>query len=60
MTIDEAIEVLGLILKDREPYTGSLGNDAIKLGIEALKVIKDMRIAYGFYHLSKLEGEAKE
>lgn len=43
MTIDEAIDMIASILKDREPYEGGLGNDALNLGIEALKAVAKMR-----------------
>ena len=45
MTINEAISMLRSILKDRDkqPFDGGSGNDALKLGIEALKYKKWVR-----------------
>lgn len=40
MTLNEAIEMLNSILKDRRSFGGGYGDDAIKLGIEALRIIQ--------------------
>ena len=60
MTIDEAIK----ILRDPEPanhiYTVQELSDAMKLGIEALKRIKNERDIQGGLYNYELPGETKE
>ena len=60
MTIDEAIKFLS---SDRigeiTTVDGKL-SEALKLGIEALKKIKDARCPGNYYHLSDLLGETKK
>lgn len=60
MTIDEAIMMLSAILRDREEYTGSMGNDAIELGIEALKRVQNERLLPTYHYTNKLPGETEE
>ena len=60
MTIDEAIEVLGDILRYVKPGDPPEEHDAITLGIEALKTIKAERTIYGFKRQVRLPGETEE
>ena len=57
MTIREAIEMIQAILKDRDTYEGGLGNDALRLGIEALRAILKVRHYPWPEEVLKLPGE---
>lgn len=60
MTIDEAIEILNDI-KDTDPELyGDDEQNALQLGIEALKREKALREAPGHYPITPLLGEAME
>ena len=60
MTIDQAISMLSSILKDRHPYEGGSGNDAIRLGIEALKRIKTLRADWRISAAAPLPDETED
>ena len=60
MNLLKAIEVLTLLLNDDWPGPARDANDALKLGIEALKRIQDMRISPCCTADEILPGETKE
>jgi len=60
MTIDEAIAMLEAILRDREDYRDGMGNDAIKLSIEALKRFQEGRPKCFISTVLLLPGETKD
>jgi len=59
MTIDEAIKFLQAMIKDRKGGSGSYSVAALRMGIEALKRIRDSRIAVWNPINAKLPGETK-
>ena len=60
MTIDEAIKMLESILEDRKEYERGMGNNALLLGIEALKYYKEQRKKRGATKTMWLPGEDSE
>jgi len=60
MTLDEAIEILGDIIRFVKPADPPYEHDAIKLGIEALKEVKDKRYLGTGYKYILLPGETEE
>jgi len=60
MTIDEAIEILGDIIRFVKPADPPYEHDALKLGIEALRRIQKLR-GYSMTQVdTKLSGETEE
>lgn len=59
MTIDEAIERLDILLDDYNEEPCPDEENAIKLGIEALKRVYDIRRGIDMYVLDLLPGETK-
>lgn len=59
MTIDKAIEILGLRIKSPFVRANPDTKDAIKLGIEALKRIKECRLADHTIKEDLLPGETE-
>ncbi len=60
MTIDKAIEILTDILRCVEPADPPDEHDAVKLGIEALREVKESRFDPSSYETRLLEGETKD
>lgn len=60
MTIDEAIEILGILESRTQNYSTMFKKDALKLGIEALKRVREVRQSPTGYWEYKLPGETKE
>ena len=60
MTIDQAIEELDKQLGPKYSTSGSPWHNAMKLGIEALKFIKEHRIEWHCDYPLKLPGETKD
>ncbi|GAH95623.1 unnamed protein product [marine sediment metagenome] len=60
MNIEKAIEILDDLLKRTDPELAGDNYDAIKLGIEALKHIKDFRLTVDGEPIYRLPGETDE
>jgi len=60
MTIEKAIEVLGDIFTSKCQQNPRERREAVKLGIEALKVLQDKRTTQSFHPDDLLPGETKE
>jgi len=60
MTIDKTINTLSAMLENYEGDEFSNEEDALKLGIEALKIRKDFIDTYGYGNYMPLPGETKE
>jgi len=60
MTINQAIEYLEIMLRNYDPACPFDEVDALKLGIEALKRIRNSRIGYDPSGGHKLPGETEE
>ena len=59
MKIDKAIKVLQRSASDGIPRGETAFNDAVKLGIEALKRVKEARVKVYFTSRTLLPGETK-
>jgi hypothetical protein len=60
ITIDEAIGELKAIKGDLEPNSMPYACQAIQLGIEALKRIRDMRVSPILSYYNRLPGETEK
>jgi len=60
MDLRTAIKVTRVLLRERKPYSGSVGNDALKLGIEALKRLDHYRKRNPDLFFALLPGETKD
>ena len=60
MTIDEAIEIITLYLQHSEQWGHHNLDDALQLGVEALKRIKESRLLSCQVASEKLPGETEE
>jgi len=60
MTIDEAIEILDSRKAPPLMHPESQYNDAVKLGIEALKHVQAIREIYGKHYPNPLPGETEK
>jgi hypothetical protein len=60
MTLDKAIEILNRVEPDSRPFGYEEEKEAIRLGIEALKKIKEQRNLDGWLGTLELPGETKE
>lgn len=60
MTIDEAIATQEDLLSDKQTGVPDKLREAMELGIEALKVIKDAKIVGHYGRLYPLLGETKD
>ena len=59
MTIDDAIEILGGYIYEEKPCEVGRFDEATKLGIEALKRIREHRAEFGNIPTIKLQGETR-
>ncbi len=59
MFIDKAIEILEDLVRDQPTFSPDDRRDAVKLGIEALKRLKDIRHFGEFGAVHPLPGETK-
>ena len=60
MTIERAIEILEDILRNVKPGDPPDEHAAIKLGIEALKLVAHLNVLWGKYFNFTLPGETKD
>jgi len=59
MKLEKAIEVIENILDSVEPGDPQEEQDALELGIEALKAVKDARVNNYYTPIAPLSGETK-
>jgi len=60
MTLDKAIEILNSVEPDSRPFDYEEEKEAIRLGIEAMRRIKDARTAEVELEKTLLPGETEE
>lgn len=60
MRLEEAIELLGWVIEDKKYRQGEPGYDALKLGIEALKLLEEIRTVPGTGYSAMLPGETED
>jgi hypothetical protein len=60
MTIDEAIEILSILESRTQNYSTMAKKDALQLGIEALKLYKELRGTTLIGKHYRLPGETEE
>jgi len=60
MTLDEAIEILNRVEPDSRPFNYEEEKEAIRLGMEALKRVRDCRHDWNLVMTTRLPGETEE